>query len=163
MAAKKKRTTKSKVARPAAKKAAKKSPPPSVKLQQSSDGSASDRITRRIGELQDWRGEKLAVVRQMIRDADPGIIEEWKWDVPVWSRDGIICTGESYKQTIKLTFPKGASLADPRHLFNSSLAGNTRRAIDIRRDDEIDSAAFRALIRDAVRLNEANSAKSRRS
>jgi hypothetical protein len=111
------------------------------------------KIDDRIRELGDWRGKTLARVRRLIKAADPGIVEEWKWNVPVWSHDGIVCTGESYKNAVKLTFAKGASLKDPSHLFNSSLDGNVRRAIDIREDDEIDEAAFRTLIREAVAFN----------
>ena len=116
--------------------------------------SPSAKIDRRIAELDDWRGETLAKLRAIIREADPAIVEEWKWmGTPVWSHDGIICTGESYKQVVKLTFAKGASLKDPARLFNSSLEGNTRRAIDIREGDEVDEAAFKALIRQAVAFN----------
>ena len=125
------------------------------------EGPASERITARIRELQDWRGEKLALVRRLIHEADPAIVEEWKWETPVWSHDGIVCTGESYKQTVKLTFAKGALLADPHHLFNSSLTGNMRRAIDLRADDEINSAWFHELIREAVAFNQRRSVKPR--
>jgi hypothetical protein len=123
--------------------------------------TASTRITQRIQELDDWRGEMLAAVRHLIHDADPGIQEEWKWEkpkspgVPVWSHDGIVCTGESYKQVVKLTFARGASLPDPHKLFNASLEGNTRRAIDLRETDKIDEAAFKELIRAAVAANAA--------
>jgi hypothetical protein len=118
--------------------------------------AASANITKRIEELGDWRGETLAQVRRLIRDADPDIEEEWKWrGVPVWSHDGIICTGESYKQVVKLTFARGASIKDPKKLFNSSLEGNTRRAIDIREGEKINQAAFKALIRAAVAANSA--------
>jgi len=110
-------------------------------------------IDARIEELDDWRGKTLARVRALVKRADPQVIEEWKWSVPVWSHDGIICTGETYKSAVKLTFPKGASLKDPRKLFNASLEGNVRRAIDIREGDKIDEAAFKALIRAAVNLN----------
>jgi hypothetical protein len=110
-------------------------------------------IDRRIEELGDWRGEMLARLRAMIKQADPDIVEEWKWDVPVWSHDGLICTGESYKQVVKLTFAKGAALDDPSRLFNSSLEGNTRRAIDFREGEKIDEKSFKALIRAAVTLN----------
>ena len=116
---------------------------------------AAKLIDARIDELGDWRGETLAHVRKLIRQADPEVIEEWKWGVPVWSHAGIVCTGESYKSAVKLTFAKGASLDDPAGLFNSSLDGNTRRAIDIRVDDEIDEKALKALIRAAVALNTA--------
>jgi hypothetical protein len=119
-------------------------------------GSASANITKRIQELGDWRGETLAHVRQLIHDADPDIQEEWKWrGVPVWSHDGGICTGESYKQVVKLTFYRGASIKDPKKLFNSSLEGNTRRAIDFREGEKINEAAFRQLIRTAVTANSA--------
>ena len=127
-------------------------------------GSASERITARIRELGDWRGEKLALVRKLIHEADPAIVEEWKWlGTPVWSHDGIVCTGESYQRVVKLTFAKGASLADPRHLFNTGFAGNTRRAIDIRSDDEVDGPAFRALIREAVAYNQGHPPRRARS
>ena len=117
------------------------------------DDTASKLIDARIAELDDWRGETLAKLRKLIKQTDPDVVEEWKWAVPVWSHDGLICTGESYKSAVKLTFPKGASVADPSGLFNSSLEGNTRRAIDFRRDDEINEKAFKALIRAAVKLN----------
>ena len=115
--------------------------------------SASRLIDQRIKELGDWRGEMLAKLRALIKQADPDAIEEWKWDVPVWSHDGLICTGESYKQIVKLTFAKGASLADPSHLFNSSLEGNTRRAIDFHEGEKIDEKALKALIQAAVMAN----------
>jgi hypothetical protein len=119
-------------------------------------GAASANITERIQELGDWRGEALARVRQLIHDADPDIQEEWKWrGVPVWSHDGIVCTGESYKQVVKLTFARGASIEDPKKLFNSSLEGNTRRAIDLREGEKINEAAFKQLIRAAVAANSA--------
>jgi hypothetical protein len=111
-------------------------------------------IDARIRELNDWRGKMLAHVRALIKQADPDVIEEWKWrGVPVWSHDGIICTGESYKSVVKLTFAKGASLADPKKLFNSSLEGNTRRAIDLHEGDEINESAFKTMIRAAAALN----------
>jgi hypothetical protein len=125
--------------------------------------SPSQSIDARIKELGDWRGKTLAKVRALIKQADPEVVEEWKWrkpsnpGVPVWSHQGLICTGETYKSVVKLTFSKGASLEDPAGLFNSSLEGNTRRAIDIREDDEIDEQAFVALIRAAVSLNESSS------
>ena len=119
----------------------------------SSPSDAARRIDARIKELGDWRGETLGRVRALIKQADPEVLEEWKWDVPVWSHDGIICTGESYKSVVKLTFAKGASLRDPAKLFNSSLEGNTRRAIDIREGEEVDADAFKALVRAAVALN----------
>jgi hypothetical protein len=121
--------------------------------------SASQLIDRRIAELEDWRGETLSRMRKLIKQADPEVVEEWKWvkanspGTPVWSHDGILCTGESYKSIVKLTFAKGASLKDPAKLFNSSLDGNTRRAIDIHEGEKIDAAAFKALIRVAVALN----------
>jgi len=115
--------------------------------------TAAELIDARIAELGGWRGETLAKVRALIREADPDVVEEWKWAVPVWSHDGIICTGEAYKQAVKLTFAKGASVADPAGLFNSSLEGATRRAIDIREGEAIDAQAFKALIRAAVALN----------
>jgi hypothetical protein len=118
--------------------------------------AASANITKRIAELGDWRGETLARVRQLIRDVDPEIQEEWKWrGVPVWSHDGIVCTGESYKQVVKLTFARGASIKDPKKLFNSSLEGNMRRAIDFREGEKINEAAFKQLIRAAVGANSA--------
>jgi hypothetical protein len=117
--------------------------------------SPSRLIDERIEELGDWRGEKLAAVRGLIKEADPEVEETWKWrGVPVWEHAGIICTGESYKSYIKLTFAKGASLDDPAGLFNSSLEGNVRRAIDIHEDDELDTAAFKDLVRGAIGLNE---------
>jgi hypothetical protein len=120
----------------------------------SGEGSPSRLIDARIEELGDWRGETLARVRGLIRQADPEVVEEWKWrGVPVWEHGGIICTGETYKEVVKLTFFKGASLEDPSGLFNSSLEGNTRRAIDLREGDEIDEAALQELIRAAVALN----------
>jgi hypothetical protein len=115
--------------------------------------SPSELIDARIEELGDWRGETLARVRDLIHQADPDVAEEWKWRVPVWSHDGIICTGEAYKKAVKLTFAKGASLEDPAGLFNSSLEGKVRRAIDIREGEEIDAEALKALIRSAVDLN----------
>ena len=116
--------------------------------------AASANITKRIQELGDWRGQTLAHVRQLIHDADPGIQEEWKWlGTPVWSHDGIVCTGESYKQVVKLTFARGASIKDPKKLFNSSLEGNTRRAVDLREGEKINEAAFKQLIRAAVAAN----------
>jgi len=118
--------------------------------------SASTLITERIAELRDWRGEALARMRTLIREADPDVVEEWKWrGTPVWAHDGGICTGESYKAIVKLTFHKGASLKDPARLFNASLDGNVRRAIDIHEGEQIDARAFKALIRAAVALNTA--------
>ncbi|HEY2662535.1 MAG TPA: DUF1801 domain-containing protein [Caulobacteraceae bacterium] len=122
--------------------------------------SASQLITQRIADLGDWRGETLARMRRLITEADPDVVEEWKWmGTPVWSHDGIICTGESYRKVVKLTFAKGASLPDPARLFNSSLDGNTRRAIDIPEGVEVDEAAFKALVLEAVALNGAGKAK----
>ena len=122
--------------------------------------SATELISNRIVELGDWRGETLGRMRKLIQQADPDVVEEWKWKgTPVWSHDGIICTGESYKQVVKLTFAKGASLKDPARLFNSSLDGNTRRAIDIREGEDVDESAFKALIRDAVALNGSGKAR----
>jgi len=115
--------------------------------------SSSQLIDARIDELGDWRGEMLGRLRALIKAADPEVVEEWKWDVPVWSHDGIICTGEAYKTAVKLTFAKGAALKDPSSLFNSSLEGNTRRAIDFREGDKIKEGAFKTLIRSAVTLN----------
>jgi len=115
--------------------------------------SPSRLIDARIKELDDWRGKALSHVRALIKQADPEVAEEWKWSVPVWSHDGLICTGETYKSAVKLTFAKGASLKDPSGLFNSSLEGNVRRAIDIHEGDEIDQGAFKALVRAAAALN----------
>src|SRR5262245_27682422 len=121
--------------------------------------SASELIDQRIAQLGDWRGESLRRMRKLINEADPGVVEEWKWvkanspGTPVWSHEGIICTGETYKSVVKLTFAKGASLKDPAKLFNSSLEGNTRRAIDIHEGEKVDATAFKALIRAAVALN----------
>ena len=129
----------------------------------SESGTPSELIDGRIKELGDWRGETLGLVRALVKEADPDVVEEWKWrGVPVWEHDGIICTGETYKQVVKLTFAKGASLDDPTGLFNSSLEGNTRRAIDIREGEDIDAAALTALIRAAVALNEAKPAGRRK-
>ena len=121
--------------------------------------SASERIDNRVAELGDWRGQTLSRMRKLIKEADPHVVEEWKWNNPVWSHDGIICTGESYKSTVKLTFARGASLKDPTKLFNSSLDGNTRRAIDIHEGEAVDAAAFKALVRAAVVLNTSGKAK----
>ncbi len=124
--------------------------------------SASELISKRIVELGDWRGKTLSRMRKLIKKADPAVLEEWKWmGTPVWSHDGIICTGESYKNIVKLTFAKGASLKDPARLFNSSLEGNVRRAIDIHEGEEVDESAFKALVRQAVALN--SSGKLKRS
>ncbi|MCW3480966.1 DUF1801 domain-containing protein [Neisseriaceae bacterium JH1-16] len=126
-----------------------------MKKSDSTEGqSASELIDQRIAELGDWRGETLGRMRQLIKEADPDVVEEWKWmGTPVWSHDGIICTGESYKSIVKLTFAKGAVLEDPAELFNSSLDGNVRRAIDIHEGQEIDADAFKALILAAIALN----------
>jgi hypothetical protein len=127
------------------------------------DGATpSELIDARIAALADWRGATLARVRKVIRGADPGIVEEWKWQVPVWSHGGIICTGETYKSVVKLTFAKGASLDDPSRLFNSSLEGNTRRAIDLHEGDAIDEKALTALVRAAVSFNAAAGASAPR-
>ncbi len=123
--------------------------------------SASELITNRIAELGDWRGDTLARMRKLIKEEDPDVVEEWKWKgTPVWEHDGIICTGESYKKVVKLTFAKGASLDDPTGLFNSSLEGNVRRAIDISEGEEVDAAAFKALVREAIALNSARPSKA---
>jgi len=128
----------------------------------SQDPSASELISKRIAELGDWRGETLGTMRKLIHAADPDVVEEWKWrGTPVWSHDGIICTGESYKKVVKLTFAKGASLKDPARLFNSSLDGNVRRAIDIHEGEEIDESAFKGLVLEAIALN--GSGKSKKS
>ena len=138
------------------------------KLAPNGGAAASKKITKRIQELGDWRGETLGRVRQLIHDADADIEEEWKWEkpsssgIPVWSHDGGLCTGESYKQVVKLTFFRGASLKDPKRLFNSSLEGNTRRAIDIREGETVNEAAFKALIRSAVAANSAARAQRAR-
>jgi hypothetical protein len=124
------------------------------------DASASAKIDAKIEGLGDWRADTLRRIRTLITGADKDVIEEWKWDVPVWSRDGIICTGETYKKVVKLTFPKGASLRDPARLFNSSLEGNVRRAIDIHEGEEIDATAFQALVREAIAHNRAAKPKT---
>ncbi len=121
--------------------------------------SASELISKRIAELWDWRGETLSRIRKLVKEADPDVVEEWKWGNPVWSRDGIICTGESYKNAVKLTFAKGASLNDPAGLFNASLDGNVRRAIDIHEGQKVDEPAFKALVRQAVALNSSGKSK----
>jgi len=119
--------------------------------------SASALISQRIADLGDWRGETLARMRKLIKEADPDVVEEWKWmGTPIWSHDGIICTGESYKKVVKLTFAKGASLKDPSKLFNSSLEGSTRRAIDIPEGEEVNAKAFKVLVREAIALNTAS-------
>ena len=127
--------------------------------------SASELISKRIAGLGDWRGETLSRMRRLIKEADPDVVEEWKWvkatkpGTPVWSHDGIVCTGETYKSVVKLTFAKGASLKDPARLFNSSLDGNVRRAIDIHEGEEVDESAFKALVRQAVALNSSGKSK----
>jgi hypothetical protein len=127
------------------------------------DGSPSELIDARIAELGDWRGETLALMRRLIHEEDPDVVEEWKWKgTPVWEHDGIICTGESYRDKVKLTFAKGAALDDPAGLFNSSLDGNVRRAIDISEGEEIDAGAFRALVRAAIDLNASDRAARRK-
>jgi hypothetical protein len=134
----------------------------------SQDRSVSDLISTTISDLGDWRGETLSRMRTLIKQADPDVVEEWKWKkpsspgVPVWSHQGMICTGETYKNVVKLTFFKGASLEDPARLFNSSLDGNARRAIDIHEGEEVDGSAFKALIREAVALNASGKAKPRK-
>jgi hypothetical protein len=137
-----------------------------MKESEASQGqSASELISKSFAELGDWRGETLGRMRALIKEADPEVVEEWKWvkpaspGTPVWSHDGLICTGESYKSVVKLTFGKGASLPDPAHLFNSSLEGNVRRAIDIHEGEEVDGSAFEELVRQAVALNSAGKSK----
>ena len=128
------------------------------------DLPASELISQRIAALGDWRGDTLARMRRLIQEADPDVVEEWKWmGTPVWSHDGIICTGETYKAVVKLTFAKGAALPDPAHLFNSSLEGNVRRAIDIPEGETVDEAAFKALVRAAIELNGLKPAKKRKA
>jgi len=139
--------TKTKAPTKAPTKAASKTPSPAGE-------SPAALIDARIAELGDWRGETLARLRALVKEADPEVVEEWKWRVPVWSHDGILCTGETYKSAVKMTFAKGAALEDPSGLFNSSLDGNTRRAIDFREGDKIDGRALKALIRAAVALNQ---------
>ena len=137
-----------------------------MKKSDSTEGQpASELIDKRIADLGDWRGEALRRMRKLIKEADPGVVEEWKWmGTPTWAHDGIICTGESYKAIVKLTFAKGASLQDPAKLFNASLDGNVRRAIDIHEGEEVDAGAFKALIRAAITLNTSGAkAKLRRA
>jgi len=132
-------------------------------LDASQDLSASELISKRIAELGDWRGEALAKMRKLINEADPDVVEEWRWrGTPVWSREGIICTGESYKDKVKLTFAKGAALMDPAKLFNASLDGNARRAIDIYEGVEVDGVAFKGLIREAIDLSSAGTLKMKK-
>jgi hypothetical protein len=143
-------------------------PNPSAEVEMKKSGAsdserASELISQRIEELGDWRGETLSRMRKLIKQADPDVVEEWKWmGTPIWSHDGIICTGESYKKIVKLTFAKGASLKDPAGLFNSSLEGNTRRAIDIHEGEKVDAAAFKALVRAAVELNGSSKVKRKK-
>ncbi len=125
----------------------------------SEEQSASELISDRIAELGDWRGKTLSRMRKLIKAADPDVIEEWKWGIPVWSHDGILCTGETYKKAVKLTFAKGASLKDPANLFNSSLDGNVRRAIDIHEGEKVNESAFKALVREAATLNRSGKSK----
>ena len=137
--------------------------PRSTKSAASQEQTAAELISKRIAELGDWRGETLRRMRKLIKEADPDVVEEWKWmGTPVWSHDGIICTGESYKKAVKLTFAKGASLKDPAGLFNSSLDGNVRRAIDIHEGEEVDERAFKALVREAIVLNQAGKSKPKK-
>jgi hypothetical protein len=131
-------------------------PAPSAKADATASASPSDLIDARIAELGDWRGETLARIRAIIKEADPEVIEEWKWKNPVWSHHGLICTGESYKKAVKMTFARGASLDDPSGLFNSSLEGNVRRAIDVHEGETLDEKALKALIRAAVALNKSS-------
>jgi len=131
-------------------------PAPKVRRSAATAASASSLIDAKIASLADWRGETLARLRALIKAADPLMVEEWKWDTPVWSHDGIVCTGEIYKKAVKMTFPKGASLPDPAGLFNSSLEGKVRRAIDLHEGDRIDEKALKALIRAAAELNGAS-------
>jgi hypothetical protein len=142
-----------KTARTKTKRAATKKANATTKSAPKTNQSASRMIDARIKELGDWRGEMLSRIRALIKQADPGVVEEWKWENPVWSHDGLICTGESYKNVVKMTFAKGASLDDPSRLFNSSLGGSTRRAIDFHEGEKIKEDALKALIRSAVTLN----------
>jgi hypothetical protein len=135
-----------------------------MKKLSASQEPASELISKRVAELGDWRGKTLGRMRTLIQEADPDVVEEWKWmGTPVWSHDGILCTGESYKKVVKLTFAKGASLKDPTGLFNSSLEGNVRRAIDIHEGDDVDESAFKALVREAVLLNRAGKSKPKKA
>ena len=129
----------------------------------SQDQPASELISKRIADLGDWRGKTLSRMRTLIKEADPDVVEEWKWMNPVWSHDGIICTGESYKKAVKLTFAEGASLKDPARLFNSSLDGHVRRAIDIHEGQEVDASAFKALVRQAVALNKSGQSNPKKA
>src|ERR1700678_378955 len=131
-----------------------------MKKRGASEGQpASQLVSKRIAELGDWRGKTLSRMRKLIKEADPDAVEEWKWGIPVWSHDGIICTGETYKKVVKLTFAKGASLKDPARLFNSSLEGNVRRAIDIHEGEQVDASAFKALVRQAIVVNSSRKSK----
>jgi hypothetical protein len=131
-----------------------------MKKSSASDDSAPELISKRIAELGDWRGKTLSRMRKLIHEEDPDVVEEWKWmGTPIWSHDGIICTGESYKDKVKLTFAKGASLKDPKRLFNSSLDGNVRRAIDILEGEVVEASAFKALVRQAIGLNSSKTSK----
>jgi len=125
--------------------------------------TAGELISQRIEELGDWRGKTLARMRKLILEADPRVVEEWKWGIPVWSHDGILCTGETYKKVVKMTFAKGASLQDPSGLFNSSLEGKVRRALDLHVGEEVEAAAFKALVREAVAVNGAKPAKAKKA
>lgn len=143
---------------PAKKKAAKKAI--KKKAAAGKEAPASAKISERIASLDDWRGKTLSRMRKLIKEADPEVVETWKWmGTPIWEHDGIICTGESYKKVVKLTFAKGAALKDPKGLFNSSLEGNVRRAIDIAEGEEVNATAFKALVREAIALNQAKPAK----
>ncbi|MGJ7552373.1 DUF1801 domain-containing protein [Variovorax sp. RB3P1] len=131
-----------------------------TKSQAIQDPPASELISKKIADLGDWRGDTLGRMRKLVHEADPDVVEEWKWmGTPVWSHDGILCTGETYKKVVKLTFAKGASLKDPAGLFNSSLDGNTRRAIDIHEGEEVNAVAFKALVREAIALNKSGKSK----
>lgn len=143
----------------APKKAAKAKPAASKAKPRKAASPASELIDQRILDLEGWRGEALARMRALILEADPAITEEWKWETPVWSRDGIVCTGEAYKKNVKLTFARGASVPDPKRIFNSSLEGNMRRAIDIAEGTKVDAAAFKKLIKAAVAVNAATKKK----
>ncbi|HSY36155.1 MAG TPA: DUF1801 domain-containing protein [Acidobacteriaceae bacterium] len=125
--------------------------------------TAAELISNRIEELGDWRGKTLARMRKLIKEADKDVVEEWKWGIPVWSHDGILCTGETYKKVVKVTFAKGASLLDPAGLFNSSLEGRVRRAMDVHEGEEVDAAAFQALVREAVEVNGVEAAKGKKA
>jgi hypothetical protein len=130
-----------------------------IKSEQATGKAAARLIDQRIRDLGDWHGETLSKMRKLIKSADPDVVEEWKWGIPVWSHDGILCTGESYKKVVKLTFAKGASLKDPARLFNSSLEGNVRRAIDIHEGEEVNESAFQTLVREAVAFNSSGKSK----